>query len=140
MRLKITTTLMIVFCLALSGCAKLISHYDPATAQAIGTTAKSIDFFYGSLSLKQPSKRQYAHVAKEALQVDVSFNALSMHTNIQPNNQETRKMINNARTLWQKYKQKLQQSHRYSDTKIRLHRKRLHEMFQVMLKAELSKK
>ncbi|MDQ6962774.1 MAG: hypothetical protein Q9M28_09680 [Mariprofundaceae bacterium] len=117
-----------------------MSDYDPATAQAISDTAKRVDFFYGSLSLNNKDKRTYKNFAKTMLRVDVSFHALHMHASMQSSNQETLKMIGNTSKLWSKYKEKFKNKNRYSNVTLRLHRKRLNEMFGVMLKAEISKK
>lgn len=140
MYFKKTSLLILCFCLILTGCAKFMSDYDPATAQAISDTAKRVDFFYGSLTLNDKKNRKHHDFAKVILHADVAFHALHMHASMQETNQETLEMISNTSKLWTKYKKKFKKNNRYSDATLRLHRKRLNEMFAVMLKAELSKK
>ncbi len=123
------------------GCGMLqIADYDSKTAEAVVTTAKSVDIFYGKLLETSPDQREYSSYSDSYVELETELRALVMMNKIRPLNTESTQIAEIILEMWIKYKDAHKTKNEYKDALAKLHRKRFIRLFTAMTVAEEAKK
>jgi hypothetical protein len=133
-----------IIAIVLSSCRiSLISDYDDRIAQQIELAAKKVDKFYLTMletTTQDDKNREYSNFIDEYIDIEVELNALLNRNKVKSLNKNSIRICEITLELWVKYKEEHKKDVQLSDTKIRLNRKNMGELFYAMLAAEEGKK
>lgn len=136
--------LLSIIAIVLSSCRiSLIADYDDRIAQQIELTAKKVDKFYLTMletTSQDDKNREYSNFIDEYVDIEVELNALLSRNKVKSLNKNSIRICEITLELWIKYKEEHKKDVRLSDTKIRLNRKNMGELFYAMMAVEEGKK
>ena len=126
--------------LPLAGCvSKIISPFDLNTQEAIFSSAKLIDQFYGKILEKREKKRRYSGFYNKYVKIEAELKSLAFRNKIRSFNEDSSRISNEILNLWKKVKDNHKKKNKYSTGSAKLDRKRFARMFYHAARAESSK-